>query len=481
MTIGTKLKFNSLYKHSIKFKTLISSVLFAFTLSVALLSQGFTQSKPPPNTTRILFVLDGSQSMLGKWESGVKIKIAQKLLSNLVDSLKDVDNLQLALRVYGHQSPVPPQDCNDTKLEVPFSEFHEANIDKIKKKLSSISPRGTTPIAKSLGKAANDFPPCDHCRNIVILITDGIEACDGDPCAVSLALRKKGIVLKPFVIGMGLDLKLKEIFDCVGNFYNAGDESTFKSIINIVISQALHNTTAQVNLLDAYYRPTETNVNMTFYDAFSGRIKHNYIHTINHRGNPDTLYLDPLITYNIEVHTIPPVKKDSIKIIAGKHNIIAIDAPQGKLYLKAQGAGNYKNLKSIVRQQNKMQTLVIQDFNKQQKYIVGRYDLEIMCLPRIYIPDVIISQDSTTTVQIPIPGTIHMFFPDDGYGSVYVERNNRLDWVYNLKGFEKKESIVLQPGRYRVIYRLKNSGNTMDTIEKSFKIKSGISTSLKLY
>ena len=71
--------------------------------------------------TRILFVLDGSQSMYGRWQSDVKMNIAQKLLSNLLDSLKDVDNIQLALRVYGHQKTYPPQDCDDTRLLVPFA------------------------------------------------------------------------------------------------------------------------------------------------------------------------------------------------------------------------------------------------------------------------------------------------------------------------------------------------------------------------
>jgi Ca-activated chloride channel family protein len=30
-------------------------------------------------------------------------------------------------------------------------------------------------------------------RNVIILITDGIEACDEDPCAVSRALMAKGM------------------------------------------------------------------------------------------------------------------------------------------------------------------------------------------------------------------------------------------------------------------------------------------------
>ncbi|PKP18801.1 MAG: von willebrand factor type a, partial [Bacteroidetes bacterium HGW-Bacteroidetes-21] len=93
-------------------------VFVLFALTVNLIAQ---PKKDEPRTTRILFILDGSQSMLTEWESGTKMTVAQELLSDLVDSLADLSHVEMALRVYGHQKPVPPQDCNDTKLEVPFS------------------------------------------------------------------------------------------------------------------------------------------------------------------------------------------------------------------------------------------------------------------------------------------------------------------------------------------------------------------------
>ena len=92
---------------------------------------------------------------------------------------------------------------------------------------------------------------------------------------------------------------------------------------------------------------TETNVNMTFYDSFSKSIKYNFIHTINHRGNPDTIPLDPVLTYDLTVHTLPEVSKSNIKIYPGKHNIIALDAPQGYLQLQMSGLNEYDELKSI--------------------------------------------------------------------------------------------------------------------------------------
>ena len=61
--------------------------------------------------------------MYGRWNSGMKIKIAQRLLSEVIDSLAYRDDIQMALRAYGHQSPVisrEQRDCEDSKLEVPF-------------------------------------------------------------------------------------------------------------------------------------------------------------------------------------------------------------------------------------------------------------------------------------------------------------------------------------------------------------------------
>jgi len=445
-----------------------------------LFCSGFNlQAQSEAQKTRILFVLDGSQSMYARWENGQKMQIATRLLRNLVDSLKGVDNVELALRAYGHQNNVTSsgRNCKDTKLEVPFA---ASNHDNIKERLESIRPRGTTLIAYSLEQAANDFPDCSNCRNVIILITDGIEECDGDPCAVSLALQKRGIILKPFVIGLGLEPEVMDAFKCVGNFYDAKNEETFKTVLGIVISQALNNTSAQVNLLDNLNRPLETNVPMTFYDAFSGQIRYNYVHTMNSRGLPDTLPIDPLGSYNLTVHTIPPVEKKDIKLIAGKHNIIAVDAPQGDLTFKMTGYNEYENLKAIIRKKGESETLVIQDFNQKQKYIIGNYDIELLTLPRTYIEGVNVAQSKTTTVEIPQAGIVSIGMASKGYGSIFIENGDALEWVCNLSNLNTRESVVLQPGKYRVIFRPINAKQSIYTKEKSFIIQSGQSTQVKL-
>jgi Ca-activated chloride channel family protein len=426
-------------------------------------------------TTRILFIFDASNSMNGKWESDKKITIARRLLSELVDSLEKIEGTQLALRVYGHQFKVPPQVCTDSKLEVPFA---WNNAPKIREKLNEIEPKGTTPIAYSLELSGNDFPPCKNCKNVIVLITDGIEACEGDPCAIALMLQRKGISLKPYVIGIGLDIETKKAFECVGKFYDADKEERFEDILKEVVKQALNQTSAQINLLDIYNKPTETNVNMTFYDQKLNKRLFNTIHTLNKNGDPDTIFLEPRIKYKIVVNTIPQVIIDNIQIKPQRHNIIKAPAPQGYLNVTPERGVQYRNEKFIVRKAGELNTLNVQTMGEQEKYIVGKYDIELLTLPRIYYYNVEINQSKTTTIKIPEPGIANISMPAKGYGSLYVFRNGEQEWVCNLNQITKT-ALNLQPGNYMVIYRT-GLATKMDMSEiKEFKVISGRSVSVE--
>ncbi len=433
------------------------------------------QTKKEP-LSRILFIFDASASMLGRWQSGRKIDIAKKLLSNMVDSLQDIENLELALRVYGHKSGYPPQDCEDTHLEVGFLKANYA-VDIIKKKLSVIRSRGTTPIARSLEEGAKDFPDKDA-RNIVILITDGKEECEMDPCAVSRLYQRKGIILKPFVIGVGLDQSWKESFDCVGRFFDASKEQDFTNILNIVISHVIDNTTAQVNLLDENGEPTETNVNITFYNDFTGISKYNYIHTINAYGNPDTMVIDPVLTYKVVAHTIPPVTVNDIELRAGKHTIIPINTPQGELEITMNSKVKYQY---IVRPSKIDSTLNVQEINTVEKYLTGSYDIELLTLPRKSFLDVEIYQSAKTTYAIETPGVANIILPSKGYGGLYVYNGDNLEQIYHFKGEKDQHRLTLLPGRYKVVFRAKSGKNYIYTTERSFKLKSGQSELIKIY
>jgi len=448
---------------------------FSFLVLFFMLFTGAVQAQQP--TVRVLFIFDGSFSMYDTWDHTPKIDFAKRVLVELVDSLRTVPNLQMALRTLGADfSLYPHRNCEDTRLLVPFAANNAFDIES---SIKGIQPKGTTPIAYTIGKCADDFTPCANCRNIIILITDGIEECGGDVCDAAKKLLQKGIILKPFIIGIGKE-NFSDAYTCVGKFFDVKQESDFKTVLNVVISQALNNTTAQVNLLDQEGRAVETDVAMTFYDESTGRRIYNFMHTINDAGNPDTLILDPNTTYHIVVHTIPEVEKHNISIVSGKHNIIGIKAPQGYLHVVMDGDNEYKQLLAIVRKGDDMQTLNVQQVESTDKYIVGKYDLEILTMPRMHVNGVKVSESTTTTVKIPQAGFVSIVKPGAGPISLYTEDGGKMEWVCNLAADAVTENIILQPGHYHAIYRSSNIKQTIYTVDKIFDVKSGSSITVNL-
>lgn len=448
-------------------KLILISILF-FSISVSHFAQANVEK------VRILFIFDASNSMNAQWQKTSKIKVARNLLLQTLDSLEKIDNVELALRVYGHQVKILPgqQDCSDTKLEVPFASSH-TNVVRMKDKLRGVECKGTTPIALSLEQAGNmDFPPCDNCRNVIILITDGIEACDGDPCAVAKALHSKGIKLKPFIIGVGLDTSYLGQFQCVGEFLSADTEDSFKSVLGYVISQAVNNTTVQVHLKDINGKPLETDVTMSFYDQKSGALVDNFMHTMNAKRVPDTISLNPLPTYHMVVNTIPPVELKDIKLKPGTHNIIEIDAPQGYLDVRVQGSTNTSDIKCIIRKDGEMRTIYAQDLNTRQKLIVGKYDLEILTLPRLYMDDVSIKQGIATKIAVPQNGYLTIR-KRNGPCQIFVLRDGKQEWVCNVGDSFTPQTVALLPGKYLVVFRAENSLSTANTIQKKINIAPG--------
>lgn len=427
---------------------------------------------------RILLIYDASNSMNARWQSASKMAISKRLISEIIDSLSSVPNVQLALRAYGHQSPYPPLDCGDSRLEVPFS---SGNSKKIIQVIKSLVPKGATPIAYSLMEAAKDFPSCEDCRNLIILITDGIEECGGDPCEASRYLQKQGITLKPFIIGIGKDFANE--FQCVGEYFDAADENDFVRAFEVVISQALNNTTAQVNLLDADGSPSVTNLNMTFYDHVSGKVIYNYVHTFNYYGRPDTLTLDPLHVYDMVVQTLPPLRLDSVVVRSGRHNVIALPAAQGNLLVSMKGsrASMTENTPCVVRRPNETEIVNVQYINAKNRYLAGRYDIDILTLPPVSLKNVQISPNKTTTIDLPMLGILVFRRNGSGYGTLYaIDSAGQQRLIHSFSEDKTTETLYLRPGTYRVVYRSRYNMRTSATREKLFVLSPGATVEVNL-
>lgn len=429
--------------------------------------------------TRILFILDASNSMNANWGGGqTRIEAAKELMIKTVDSLKGSINLEIALRVYGHQSPITAtfQDCQDTKLEVPFA---PNNYDAVKSRIRSILAKGTTPIARSLEAAASDFPDMNS-RNIIILITDGIEACDNDPCVIAKKLKDKNINVTPFVIGLGLDLSYLEQFKCIGNYSEAETKETFKNVFKSIVSKVLINTTTQINLNDISKNAKETDVTLFLYEAGTKKIKYTFTHTINRFNNPDTLIIDPALKYDMVVNTIPPVEVKNISLQKNTHNTIVADVPQG--YIRTRLVNGTRNaiIQTRVMQAGKEVTLNVQAINSTDKYLVGKYDLEILTLPRIY-KTIEVTQGGFTNIDILASGTFSYKVSRLITGQIFIKNNEgSWEWVCNIDPMSYSGTWELQPNTYKIVYRQKDLKSTNYTTEKEFTIFSNKTTTLNL-
>lgn len=126
-------------------------------------------------------------------------------------------------------------------------------------------------------------------------------------------------------------------------------------------------------------------------------------------------------------------------------------------------------------------TLNVQDLAKAQKYLVGMYDLEILTLPRIYKKDVKINQSAFTYINIPGSGLLKYRCYQPIVGQVFINDNAGQDqWVCDFDSEKLTDNFYLQPGKYKVVYRLKTAVSTDYTSEKVFSIDAGENTTINL-
>lgn len=423
--------------------TFLRSILIGCCLLMGFLAVG--------QTTRILFVLDASGSMTGDWNGEQKMVTAKNILKEAIDSLSQAhENVEIGLRVFGHQSPREAYNCKDSRLEVKFG---RNNAAEIKMALSRLTPQGHTPIAYSLYQALGDFPSDPGARNVIILITDGLETCEGDPCALAPLLQQNNITLRPFIIGLGMGQESANYFDCVGIYYDAANSREYQRVLDIIISQATHATTAQINLLGPGGIPNETNIPVSLYDAYTNEIEEAYIHAIPQFAHADTLYLTPVIPYDMVVHTTPPVTVDSQLLIPGKHNILAASVPQGTLTLKIDGYSRLPEGHAIIRKSGQLDIVDVQQLNTRNRLLADVYNIEILTLPRIVHKEIAIKANEELVINVPEAGQLQLNVAREGIASIYTLENGQMNRIFEYKNISGSVTLSLLPGQYWVVYR----------------------------
>lgn len=171
---------------------------------------------------RVVLILDASGSMWAEAGGEVKITTAKKATKNLIQNLQLAPDATLSLVVYGHRKK---DDCDDIER---FDPVPYAERTKLLPLIDKLSPKGKTPIANALLSVGESLKDQEGAVS-VLLVTDGIESCGKDPCAVAQQLCERyGIeVMKVNVVGFDIQ-ESQDQLECVarvchGRYFSASN------------------------------------------------------------------------------------------------------------------------------------------------------------------------------------------------------------------------------------------------------------------
>ena len=183
----------------------------------------------------VLFILDGSGSMWARLEGDIeKIVVAKKKMTELV---QDWDDANMGLIVYGHRRK---GDCDDIELLSPVGQADPATIIK---QVQAVSPKGKTPITKSIMLAAKQLEAIKE-ETTIILVSDGEETCEGDPCDYTRTLKEKGINFTMHVVGFDVNDEQRAQLECIakaggGRYFSAQNAMQLKEAFTEVKAEVV--------------------------------------------------------------------------------------------------------------------------------------------------------------------------------------------------------------------------------------------------
>ena len=143
-------------------------------------------------------ILDASNSMWGQIQGKAKITIAKEVLEQIINGLPD--EMNVGLRLYGHRYGLnDKRACQDTELVTPIGMIDKQQLTDA---VDAITPRGKTPLVYSVLEGIKDFK--DLKGGTVVLISDGVESCDGDINSIASALQEAGLDLQVNIVGFDI-------------------------------------------------------------------------------------------------------------------------------------------------------------------------------------------------------------------------------------------------------------------------------------
>jgi Ca-activated chloride channel family protein len=192
------------------------------------------KSPSPAPTGNLIFILDASGSMWGQVQGKAKIAIAKEVLTDLIKKVPD--DATVGLVAYGHRRK---GDCNDVEELVPLGPIDKG---KLIKEIQALSPKGKTPITLSVRKTAEKIKHLED-ETTIILVSDGKETCEGDPCALVKELKAAGIKFVMHVIGFDVTEEEKVQLECMaqaggGEYFTAKTAKDFQMAATKVVKKA---------------------------------------------------------------------------------------------------------------------------------------------------------------------------------------------------------------------------------------------------
>lgn len=142
-----------------------------------------------------IIVLDASGSMWGQIDGRAKLEIAREALGSVLSGMDPAT--EIGLIAYGHREK---GSCDDIEVVVPPAAGTGPAIIEAANAMKFL---GKTPLTEAVRRAAAELKSTEA-KATVILITDGIETCEADPCALGAELEASGVDFTAHVVGFGL-------------------------------------------------------------------------------------------------------------------------------------------------------------------------------------------------------------------------------------------------------------------------------------
>jgi Ca-activated chloride channel homolog len=167
-------------------------------ISLALLFTSYLSTFAVAEGQRVILVLDASGSMWAQINGVSKMDIARNVVGKVLGKWKPEDDLGLV--VYGHREK---GSCTDIETILPPKPLNPAAFMS---PIKNLVPKGKTPMTQAVRQAAEALKYTEQ-KGTIILVSDGLETCEADPCTVARELEKNGIGLTVHTVGFGLDDK----------------------------------------------------------------------------------------------------------------------------------------------------------------------------------------------------------------------------------------------------------------------------------